>query len=623
MIMSKKLLLVLISSVAIVLFFLPQSSYAGVDIPIADGFDFPLGAPNGDGYSLGDGLSFLERWDYSRDGVAEYHPGEDWNDDNSGNDFGGDKNDAGDPVYAVADGMVVFAGYGRESWGYVVMIEHKLNDGSSYWSQYGHLANIGEKVIVGDLIKRGSIIGYVGDYFHGTGRNYHLHFEIRKKYRPATAFVMNWSKEKVLEYYVNPSDFINNHRPQKGQKLKLLSSGRGSAELSWSMSDSEKFDHYSLHRFCKQNTALDDLVFESTNPQETTFKDFGLFSGVDYKYLLYTYYQDGSFGISNEIVVRVEREAINITNSPKSYQSSPRIAGQKVIWNDYSRESNGFPSKKTLHYYDLIDDQTKKVEIGSSLQRIEGPYSVAISKDWVCYVGKASRYSKNIIYCRDSEMGDSLIEDIQISNGRSSFGYPDVSDEGYLVYMSDGRNKYGYFINLNDLDFLSDPKRIDYSNPESQQFYPKVWKNIAVWSEKSAATRTFNILGKNLETGDFLFMWEVPEITSPDVWQNWVVWKEDSKIILFDYENFDKITLSQNAWQHPKIRDGKVFWEELQNGKNLINIYDIKSENTEVLDFDLRWSADPDLLDNVLVFQAPPEDSSEEAQSMDIWLVWL
>lgn len=161
------------------------------------------------------GLLWLDRYDYERDGQLEYHPGEDWNDNNSGDDYGNNSNDAGDLVYAIGNGKIVYAKYSKVSWGYVVLIEHTLNNGTKIWSQYAHLANIDPEYLnkPGVSIKRGSVIGWVGDYWHGSGQQYHLHFEIRKKYRPATAFVMNWSKEQVEEYYVNPSEFINNNRP--------------------------------------------------------------------------------------------------------------------------------------------------------------------------------------------------------------------------------------------------------------------------------------------------------------------------------------------------------------------------------------------------------------------------
>src|SRR5574341_1159165 len=74
----------------------------------AAAFDFPLGKPDGVGYGvrgLG-GLDFLDLYDYGGTCGWVPHPGEDWNADGTGRDVGGDGNDAGDPVYATADGKV-------------------------------------------------------------------------------------------------------------------------------------------------------------------------------------------------------------------------------------------------------------------------------------------------------------------------------------------------------------------------------------------------------------------------------------------------------------------------------------------------------------------------------------
>src|SRR5690606_27820955 len=59
-------------------------------IPIANSFDFPVGAPNGDGYHVKRGFS------------AHGFPGELWNGD------GGGDTDRGDPVTSIANGLVVY-----------------------------------------------------------------------------------------------------------------------------------------------------------------------------------------------------------------------------------------------------------------------------------------------------------------------------------------------------------------------------------------------------------------------------------------------------------------------------------------------------------------------------------
>jgi murein DD-endopeptidase MepM/ murein hydrolase activator NlpD len=78
----------------------------------------------------------------------------------------------GDPVFATADGVV--SGYYRnhEVFGKVIWINH-ANDFST---QYGHLDTIA--VEYREKVKRGQLIGYVGD--SGLSRGYHLHYGIKK-----------------------------------------------------------------------------------------------------------------------------------------------------------------------------------------------------------------------------------------------------------------------------------------------------------------------------------------------------------------------------------------------------------------------------------------------------------
>lgn len=87
----------------------------------------------------------------------------------SGVDFRGRK---GDPVFATADGKVVFAG---KNGGFGNFI--KINHGNGYKTSYGHLHNYHVKK--GDRVTRGQIIGLVGNSGRSTGT--HLHYEIHYK----------------------------------------------------------------------------------------------------------------------------------------------------------------------------------------------------------------------------------------------------------------------------------------------------------------------------------------------------------------------------------------------------------------------------------------------------------
>lgn len=75
------------------------------------------------------------------------------------------------PVKATANGIVSHSGWTRNS-GYVVVIEH----GCGFTTLYAH--NKKNNVKVGDKVKRGDVIGYVGSTGKSTGP--HVHYEVWK-----------------------------------------------------------------------------------------------------------------------------------------------------------------------------------------------------------------------------------------------------------------------------------------------------------------------------------------------------------------------------------------------------------------------------------------------------------
>ena len=79
--------------------------------PVAGSFDFPVGPPNAKGY-------------YNAQPFGKNdHLGEDWNGRKGGN------SDLGDPIYSIADGIVVFAEDAGGGWGNVVRICHNIGTG--------------------------------------------------------------------------------------------------------------------------------------------------------------------------------------------------------------------------------------------------------------------------------------------------------------------------------------------------------------------------------------------------------------------------------------------------------------------------------------------------------------
>ena len=146
-------------------------------IPLADGFDFPVGDPDGGGSYVGPDGRRHEGWYVATSFGEQYalglHPGEDWN------GRGGGNTDLGQPVYAIGAGRVLEAGEFGGGWGRIVVLEHRFREGGSVRtvrSLYAHLARI--DVTRGDVVARRERIGTIG---RGPGDRWlaHLHFEIR------------------------------------------------------------------------------------------------------------------------------------------------------------------------------------------------------------------------------------------------------------------------------------------------------------------------------------------------------------------------------------------------------------------------------------------------------------
>lgn len=80
---------------------------------------------------------------------------------------------SGTPIYATADGVVQAAGFNTDGYGNKVVINH----GYGYQTLYGHMVRV--KAKVGQRIKRGEVIGYIGSTGKSTGP--HCHYEVIKR----------------------------------------------------------------------------------------------------------------------------------------------------------------------------------------------------------------------------------------------------------------------------------------------------------------------------------------------------------------------------------------------------------------------------------------------------------
>jgi murein DD-endopeptidase MepM/ murein hydrolase activator NlpD len=112
-------------------------------------------------------------------GKKQFHPGI---------DIAGWK---GTPIMAPAKGKVTSV---RKwgSMGLMVTIKHD----STYQTVYGHLLKAAVKR--GQRVKRGEVIGYMGNSGRSTG--YHLHYEVRKNGKRINPFfhMMDWDKNRTL-----------------------------------------------------------------------------------------------------------------------------------------------------------------------------------------------------------------------------------------------------------------------------------------------------------------------------------------------------------------------------------------------------------------------------------------
>lgn len=106
----------------------------------------------------------------------------------------------GTPIYATADGVIEetqvrFTGYGKN-----IIIDH----GFGYRTRYGHMHDFAVKV--GQHVKRGELIGYVGDT--GVSTAPHLHYEV----------ILNGKHVNPVHY------FFNDLTPAEYEKIVELAS---------------------------------------------------------------------------------------------------------------------------------------------------------------------------------------------------------------------------------------------------------------------------------------------------------------------------------------------------------------------------------------------------------------
>jgi murein DD-endopeptidase MepM/ murein hydrolase activator NlpD len=156
------------------------------DAPVARVFAFPVGE-SGSAGGYYDAQPFGDN----------HHLGSDWN------GGGGGDSDLGDPVLAVADGVVTSARDHRGGWGRVVRVAHNVGtQARPRWveSLYAHLDSM--SVRRGQVVRKGAAIGAIGTA-HGKYRA-HLHLEIRDR----LGMPLGRGYGRRAEGYLDPTAFI-------------------------------------------------------------------------------------------------------------------------------------------------------------------------------------------------------------------------------------------------------------------------------------------------------------------------------------------------------------------------------------------------------------------------------
>ena len=152
--------------------------------------------------------------------VLKYHLADDWN------GIGGGNTDLGNPLYAIADGIVVDIDQmtANNSIGKVIRVRYLLPDGKQIDSVYMHVQSI--YVAANAVVAAGQLIATIGDangYYLNIA---HLHWEVRTDltlplrkdpyYNPLTV--------ATALQYTSPSLFVDD-RASGGLGVSLLSSG--------------------------------------------------------------------------------------------------------------------------------------------------------------------------------------------------------------------------------------------------------------------------------------------------------------------------------------------------------------------------------------------------------------
>lgn len=165
--------------------------------PGAVALQWPVGSPASERIGVGLPAGWSLAIGFNRDYWLGVHTGVDL-------DMPGES-DYGQPVYAVADGVVTFAALiPKTTWGRVVLIRHPQ---LGLWSLAAHLSEIA--VAVGQAVHQGDVIGRCGNAEGQLAS--HVHFELRSADIPASTWPSGRGRlqtpavhQFIAAHYVDP-----------------------------------------------------------------------------------------------------------------------------------------------------------------------------------------------------------------------------------------------------------------------------------------------------------------------------------------------------------------------------------------------------------------------------------
>lgn len=201
------------------------------------------------------------------------------------------------PILAAGDGKVVFTGYGlalgganaNDPYGLAVMIRHNFSyNGASLMTVYAHMEKI--TVNVGDEVKMGDQIGFVGMTGNTTGP--HVHFEVRLD------TVSGYSVQNPELWMVPPTDdgvlvgkFVGNYGKYLCGKTVIVKSK--ATGKTWTVytyyNPIMKRDPYYLENMALSDLPAGDYTMTFYNDYKNSSFDFSISPGA----ITYVYYRTG------------------------------------------------------------------------------------------------------------------------------------------------------------------------------------------------------------------------------------------------------------------------------------------------------------------------------------------